>query len=198
MLALSRSGQAPAAALQRALAASERVGSVPAALRQATLVQLVKLGDATTEAQLQKAMQGQAPTADGQDALEAADESLAVYARAGRAAVRAQLVQTAQAAAGARRLGLAVALAEAADGRAVELLLPLLADATPRVRQRAAGALGSLGAAGATGAPALARLLDDPDPGVALTAAAALLAVSPSGGSTALASARGDGSGADG
>jgi HEAT repeat protein len=76
-------------------------------------------------------------------------------------------------------LTLAVALADSADARAVGLLLPLLGDATPRVRQRAAGAVGSLGAAGAAGAPVLTRLLDDPDPGVALTASAALLAVSP-------------------
>jgi HEAT repeat protein len=186
-LALALGGLVTAPVLQQVLLRSVGTSSVPPALRQAVLVQLVKMADATTEKQLQQALQGaspepaanKGPAADRLAAQDAADEALAVYARAGRLPARTQLLQAAQKAAVPRRLELAVALADAGDARALELLLPLFRDGTPRIRQRAAGALGSLGTTGGAGAPALANLLGDPDPGVSLTAAAALLAVSP-------------------
>ncbi len=174
-LALAMAGVVSAAVLQRVFVRCSSRGGIPPALRQAALLQLVQMGDLTTEKQLQQALHV-GTTEVARDAMDAADEALIVFARAGRPAAQTQLVLVAQRAEIPRRLELAVALADAGETRAVELLLPLLSDATPRIRQRAAGALGSLGAAVAT--TALTALLDDSDPGVALAAAAALVGLS--------------------
>ena len=177
-LALALAGAVPAAALQRSFARSTGASALPQALRRAVLMQLVLMGDAATEKQLQLQLAAAAASADAA-AISAGDEALAVYARAKRPGMSARLFQAAQQASGPRQLELAIALADAGDARAAMLLSPLLRDGTPRIRQRAAGALGSLGASAAATAPALTALIDDPDPSVRLTAAAALLAVSP-------------------
>ncbi len=177
-LALALAGITPAAALQRSLARSTGASALPQSLRRAVLMQLVLLGDAATEKQLQLQLAAAAASGDAA-AMSGGDEALAVYARAKRPGMSARLLHAAQQATGSRRLELAVALADAGDARSALILSPLLRDGTPRIRQRAAGALGSLGAPAAAAAPALTALLDDPDPSVRLTAAAALLAVSP-------------------
>ena len=193
-LALALAGLLSAAELQKVLARSVGASSIPPALRQAALVQLVKMADQATEKQLQQALHALAESppsaaATSAEAQAAADEALIVYARAGRPTAAARLAQAAQKAPLPRRLELAVALADAGDSRALEFLLPLLREGTPRVRQRAAGAVGSLGVSGAPGTLPLVSLLDDPDPGVALTAAAAVLAISAAAASQPAASA---------
>jgi HEAT repeat protein len=119
-------------------------------------------------------------TAARSPATESGREALAVLARAGRVDAAERLRELAESEASAeRRLDLLVSLATVGDARAVPALKAQLGSPQPRSRQRAAAALGSLGPAAAPAVSDLVPLLDDADRQVALTAAAALVAILP-------------------
>lgn len=169
-LTLAAVGELPAAALQKVFERSTRAGSVTTALRAATLLQLLKLGDENTEKLMRLAAQGMAS--------EAHQEALTALTRAGKAEARTQLLSEAQKSAMPLQLDQLVTLAEVGEVQAGAPLLALLTDQTPRIRQRAVTALGALLGQGLMPEtlPAVAALMQDGDPAVALASAVAVLA----------------------
>lgn len=182
VLALSRAGQVPAAALRSALGAALRAGGIPADLRREVLVQLLLLKDPEAKKQIDAAAAASATQAQGD---ERAQRIAAVQAMALAHEPRGAdlLYSAAKAAHGEEHVELVLALAESGDKWAPPLVLPLLKDRAPRLRQRAAAALGWLSQHGTWPGPsdrkdalatALEPLLSDEDSGVALTAAVLL------------------------
>ena len=169
-LTLAAVGELPATALQKVFERSTRAGSVTTALRAATLLQLLRLGDENTEKLMRLAAQGMAS--------EAHQEALAALTRAGKADARTQLLNEAQKSTLPLQLDQLVTLAEVGEVQAGAPLLALLTDQTPRVRQRAVTALGALLGQGLMpeALPAVAALMQDGDPAVALASAVAVLA----------------------
>ena len=111
-------------------------------------------------------------------ASEAHQEALAALTRAGKAEARTQLLSEAQKSTMPLQLDQLVTLAEVGEVQAGAPLLALLTDQTPRVRQRAVTALGALLGQGLMpeALPAVAALMQDGDPAVALASAVAVLA----------------------
>jgi HEAT repeat protein len=170
---LADAGQLAAGALRQALQAALRAQLSQSSLRRDALVRLAKLGDGEALRQLAEATQQPAtgPTKD------AHLEALQVLTLAKQPGASDKLLKMAQSVVPAERVELGAVLAEVQDERVVSLLLPLMADASPKVRQRALAALGRMASQGRLPgyAETLIPLLKDTDSQVALTAAVSLL-----------------------
>lgn len=170
---LADAGQLASGALRQALQAALRAQLSQSSLRRDALVRLAKLGDGEALRQLAEATQQPAtgPTKD------AHLEALQVLTLAKQPGASDKLLKMAQSVVPAERVELGAVLAEVQDERVVSLLLPLMADASPKVRQRALAALGRMASQGRLPgyAETLIPLLKDTDSQVALTAAVSLL-----------------------
>src|SRR5262249_12902779 len=160
-----------ASALKHTLVDAVAAGTLRPGPYRAALAQLLAMRDRTTHRRIESAAKGENPT----QRLEAAEGP----ARAGQSRGRDPRFPIASSASGACRLEPGALLAEVGDARARELLLPLLGDATARVRQRALAGLGQLAESGLYNgnAAALSPLLNDADSQVALTAAVATVSI---------------------
>jgi len=170
---LAEAGQLQAGALKQALQAALRAQLSQNSLRRDALVRLAKLGDADALRQLSDATQQPATGATKDAHLEA----LQVLTLAKQARAPDKLLKMAQSVVPAERVELGAVLAEVQDERVIALLLPLLTDASPKVRQRALAVLGRMASLGRFPghAETLIPLLKDTDAQVALTAAVSLL-----------------------
>ena len=170
---LADAGHLAAAALRQALQAALRAQLSQTSLRRDALVRLAKLGDAEALRQLAEATE-QPATGSTKDAHL---EALQVLTLAKQPGAADKLLKMAQSVIPAERVELGAVLAEVQDERVVPLLLPLVADSSPKVRQRAVAVLGRMASQGhfAGYAETLIPLLKDADSQVALTAAVSLL-----------------------
>ena len=170
-LALSQAGQLKALALRQALETALRAGSVRKTLRRDALVRLAVLQDPVALGQLREAAQGSSG--------EQQTEALQVLALAKQPKAEVNLRLAAEVARGTELLEQAAVLAELGDRHAATLLVPLLKDPQPKVRQRALGALCRLAGSGHFHAytKTLLPLLNPAQPQGALFAAVALLGV---------------------
>lgn len=172
-LALAETNKLARAPLRQALEAALREGSLRKTLRREALVRLAVMQDPEALSQLNAA--AQAADSGGEQQTEA----LVVLALAQKKHAAANLRLAAELAHGNELLEQASALAELGDSHAAALLLPLLQQPDPKVRQRALAALGRLAGSGhfRTYPQTFLPLLTDADPQVALIAAVALLGI---------------------
>ena len=179
-LALAMAGVVSAAALQRMLARSGP-GSVAPTLRQAALLQLVKMGDAATEKQLQQALQERLVGTAARGRRCEAERRKRWWCMRVRVvlAARTQLVQACRA---SSRYPAASSWQwrwrRPAMRTRVELLLPLFPRryaASPAACGRARSGVWDATGCGRFRVGADECCSNDPEPGVALTAAAALV-----------------------
>ena len=173
---LAEAGQLQAVALRQALTAALRAQLTDPGLRREALVRLAVLRDAEALRQLEDATRQPAtgPTKD------AHLEALQVLTLAKQAGAAEKLQKISLSVVPLERVGLAEVLAEVLDPKAVSVLLPLLGDSQPKVKQRALASLGRLASRGLWlgYTDTLIPLLNDADSQVALTAAVTLVAAS--------------------
>ncbi len=173
---LAEAGHLQAAALRQALTAALRARLTDTSLRRDALVRLAVLRDAEALRQLEDATQQPAtgPTKD------AHLEALQVLTLAKQPGAAEKLQKMSLSVVPLERVGLAEVLADVLDPNAVSVLLPLLSDLQPKVKQRALASIGRLAIRGVWPGytDTLIPLLNDADSQVALTAAVTLVAAS--------------------
>ena len=173
---LAEAGHLQAAALRQALTAALRARLTDTSLRRDALVRLAVLRDAEALRQLEDATQQPAtgPTKD------AHLEALQVLTLAKQPGAAEKLQKMSLSVVPLERVGLAEVLADVLDPNAVSVLLPLLSDSQPKVKQRALASIGRLAIRGVWPGytDTLIPLLNDADSQVALTAAVTLVAAS--------------------
>ncbi len=173
---LAQAGQLQAVALRQALTAALRARLTDTGLRRDALVRLAILRDAEALRQLEDATQQPAtgPT------KEAHLEALQILTLAKQPGAAEKLEKMSLSVVPAERVVLAEVLAEVLDPKAVSVLLPLLSDSQPKVKQRALASIGRLAIRGLWPGytDMLIPLLNDADSQVALTAAVTLVAAS--------------------
>ena len=173
---LAEAGHLQAVALRQALTAALRAQLTDPELRREALVRLAVLRDAEALRQLEDATRQPAtgPTKD------AHLEALQVLTLAKQPGAAEKLQKISLSVVPLERVGLAEVLAEVLDPKAMSVLLPLLGDSQPKVKQRALASLGRLASRGLWPGytDTLIPLLNDADSQVALTAAVTLVAAS--------------------